>query len=66
MKHFLSPPLVSGEARRPLTGAWIETFQRLRILDSNQRRPLTGAWIETVQQGCLPCRVASPPHGGVD
>ena len=39
--------LAGVDARRPLTGAWIETgienMLQLRIA----RRPLTGAWIET-------------------
>ena len=36
----------SQRSSRTQTGAWIETYRRLRIL-GRQRRTQTGAWIET-------------------
>ena len=61
------------DARRPFTGAWIETVRMETLRERDARRPFTGAWIETLYR-CLhhlfkvvaPSRGRGLKHGGRD
>ena len=50
---------------RPLTGAWVETGQRIAEQRAEQGRPLTGAWVETNLPDPGAGTSGSPPYGGV-
>ncbi len=41
---------VADEGVAPRVGAWIETFPKLRIMESFLVAPRVGAWIETSEE----------------
>ena len=51
----------------PFTGAWIEMFKAVAIIDGSTVAPFTGAWIEMSQAGvATPKSYCRTLHGCVD